>query len=173
MIGKILDTMFPSRVRRRVERENKFQKALDLLEEIRFNKFLEDKKKREDEKHPNAVMAEGVSKCSVGRFWVEKDYLDLIGAIAPGVTLEDLSRATGRSYTGCINRLRMLSIVVRGAHFGCRDVILPMIPVSRLKIHLANGKRIDLTEELCRIGYIREGKFVKAPEWFIKQFEIK
>lgn len=75
MIGKILDTLFPSRVRARVEKENR-------LEEIRFNKFLEDKKKREDEKHPNAKMAEGVSKCSVGRFWVEKDYLDLIGAIA-------------------------------------------------------------------------------------------
>lgn len=47
MIGKILDTLFPSRVRARVEKENR-------LEEIRFNKFLEDKKKREDEKHPNA-----------------------------------------------------------------------------------------------------------------------
>lgn len=173
MIGKILDTMFPSRVRRRVERENKFQKALDLLEEIRFRKFLEDKKKREDEKHPNAQMAEGVSKCAVGRYWVEKDYLDLIGAIAPGVTLEDFSCATGRSYTGCINRLRMLSIVSRGAHFGYRDVILPVIPVSRLKIHLANGKRIDLTEELCKIGYVRVGKVVKAPEWFTKQFEIR
>ena len=153
MIEKILDTLFPSRVRTRVERENR-------LEEIRFNKFLEDKKKREDEKHPNAVMA-------------EKDYLDLIGAIAPGVTLEDFSRATGRSYTGCINRLRMLSIVVRGAHFGYRDVIRPVIPVSRLKFYMAGGKRIDLTNELCKMGYIREGKVVKAPEWFLKQFEIK
>lgn len=166
MTGIILDTLFPSRVRRRVERENR-------LEEIRFNKFLEDKKKREDEKHPNAKMAEGVSKCSVGRFWVEKDYLDLIGAIAPGVTLEDFSRATGRSYTGCINRLRMLSIVVRSAHFGYRDVIRPVIPVSRLKFYMAGGKRLDLTNELCKIGYIREGKVVKAPEWFTNQFEIK
>ncbi|QJI10800.1 hypothetical protein GuL6_256 [Buttiauxella phage vB_ButM_GuL6] len=173
MIGKILDILFPSRVRARVKRENRFQKALDLLEEVRFKKFLEDKKKHEDEKHPNAQMAKGVSKCAVGRYWVEKDYIDLIGAIAPGVTLEDFSRATGRSYTGCINRLRMLSIVVRSKNYGYRDVIRPVIPVSRLKIHTANGKRLDLTDEMCRIGYIREGKVLKAPEWFTKQFEIR
>lgn len=169
MFGKLLDSLFPSRVRKRETKK----RLDDLREEVLFNSFMEWKKKREDEKHPNAQMAEGVSKCAVGRYWVEKDYIDLIGAIAPGVTLEDFSRATGRSYTGCINRLRMLSIVSRGAHFGYRDVIRPVIPVRRLKIHMANGKRIDLTEELCRIGYIREGKFVKAPEWFTKQFEIK
>lgn len=173
MIGKILDILFPSRVRAREKRVNRFQKSLDLLEEIRFNKFLDEKKKREDEKHPNAQMAKGVSKCAVGRYWVEKDYIDLIGAIAPGVTLEDFSRATGRSYTGCINRLRMLSIVVRSKNYGYRDVIRPVIPVSRLKIHTANGKRLDLTDEMCRIGYIREGKVLKAPEWFTKQFEIR
>ena len=173
MIDKLLDSLFPSRVRKRVKRENQFQKALDLLEEIRFKKFLDDKKKREEEKHPNAQMAEGVSKCAVGRYWVEKDYLDLIGAIAPGVTLEDFSRATGRSYTGCINRLRMLCIVSRGSMYGYRDVIRPVIPVSRLKICTATGKRLDLTDEMCKMGYIREGKVLKAPEWFLKQFEIR
>ncbi|AAX78787.1 protein of unknown function [Pseudotevenvirus RB43] len=169
MIGKILDILFPSRVRER-EKQQQFD---DMLEEVMFNSFMMWKKKREDEKHPNAQMAKGVSKCAVGRYWVEKDYIDLIGAIAPGVTLEDFSRATGRSYTGCINRLRMLSIVVRSKNYGYRDVIRPVIPVSRLKIHTANGKRLDLTDEMCRIGYIREGKVLKAPEWLTKQFEIR
>ena len=49
MIEKILDTLFPSRVRTRVERENR-------LEEIRFNKFLEDKKKREDMLTSNGIV---------------------------------------------------------------------------------------------------------------------
>lgn len=169
MIDKLLDSLFPSRVRKRETKK----RLDDLREEILFNSFMEWKKKREDEKHPNAQMAEGVSKCAVGRYWVEKDYLDLIGAIAPGVTLEDFSRATGRSYTGCINRLRMLCIVSRGSMYGYRDVIHPVIPVSRLKICTATGKRLDLTDEMCKMGYIREGKVLKAPEWFLKQFEIR
>lgn len=166
MIEKILDTLFPSRVRRRVARE-------DRLEEIRFRKFLEDKKKREDEKHPNAIMAEGVSKCAVGRYWVEKDYVDLISAISPGVTLEDLSRATGRSYTGCINRLRMLGIVRHSKEHQFRDVISPIVRVGRLKFYTARGKEVDMTEHMCKIGYEKKGSALKAPDWLIKQFEIK
>ena len=65
MISKILDKLFPSRIVEREKRQNRFQNAIDYLEEIRFQKFLEDKKMREDEKHPNSKMADGVTKCAM------------------------------------------------------------------------------------------------------------
>lgn len=166
MISSILDFLIPSRITKR-------RNAAEKWDDYRFQLFLADKARRENEKHPNSVMAEGVTKCAVGRTWTEKDYLDLIGAIAPGVTLEDFSRATGRSYTGCINRLRMLGIVVHSKRYGFKDIIRPAVPVRRFKFYLAGGKLVDLTDAMCKIGYIRKGNYLQTPEPFYKTFEIK
>ncbi|QFR55852.1 hypothetical protein JC221_206 [Yersinia phage JC221] len=170
MISALLDRLFPSRVKARVERENRFQESLDLLEEIRFQRFLEDKKRREDLKHPNSVVAEGVSKCRIGVHWNNADYVSLVTAITPGVSLETLSRATGRSYIGIISRLRILKLVRRDAGF--KDIWKSHIRKPSYTVFTADGKRVNIKELLISVGYIDKGSHLICPEW-LSEKEIK
>lgn len=163
MISKILDKLFPSRIVEREKRQNRFQKAIDYLEEIRFQKFLEDKKMREDEKHPNSKMADGVTKCAVGRTWKRKDYKDLVSAIPRG-SLEDYSKATGRSYTGCLNRLCMIGVVKRMTPT-YNHVYTAIVKKRRLQFYAASGESINLIDDLIEVGYVDDGKILKAPDY--------
>lgn len=153
MFSRILDSIFPSRVQKRL-------RLKDAVEERKFNNFMRSVRKEHDQKHPNSKMACGVSKCHVGRIWSMRDYRLLISGIHEGVTLETLSFATGRSYIGIYNRLRMLGLVkwVKG-----RDVWSPFLKLR--PFYTTKGDEVDIKGMLISVGYIEKGRYLKCPEW--------
>jgi len=153
MFSRLLDNIFPSRVYYR-------NRLKELKEDRKFNNYMRSVRKEHDRKYPNAKMACGVSKCQVGRYWTEQDYCILISAIKEGVTMESLSRASGRSYVGIYNRLKMLGLVKWC--YG-RDLWQPV--VKRRKITTYHGNKVDIKNMLISVGYIDKGTYLKCPEW--------
>lgn len=144
----------------------------DDEEEKRFQQFIDDRNKEYDKKHPNSVMACGVTKCRVGRSWTEKDYIDLVLAIGQSATLDDFSRATGRSHCGVLGKLRQLGLIHNIPTKGYRDFWRPVLRKRYVHVYIVNGKTIDLTDYYISVGYIDKGKYLLAPDW-LKLTELK
>lgn len=141
-------------------------------EEARFNAFIKARDDEYNRKHPNSIMAPGVTKCQVGRTWTEDDYCDLIGAIGEGVTLNDFSVATGRSHYGIVARLRMLRLVYTPPGKGYKDFWRPVLYKRRMKFYTSAGNEVNIISGLIAAGYEDKGKYLLCPDW-LKHKELK